>query len=188
MAKLEKGDRFPDLEVDAVLGRDVLKGTSIDKLRGGKPTMFWFLRYMGCPPCRLDIHLLTEKKPEFDKKGVNIIAVMQSKPEVVLRDMIDKSMAFPLICDPEQAVYKALDIKSRKENWQEDVTSEDRKKMEYKKGLIEELGIVHGEYEGNEQQRPAWFYVDYDGTVLEAHYGKYTYDMPLADEALAKIK
>jgi peroxiredoxin len=187
MAKLEKGSIFPDMTVDAVLGRDVIEGTTISALRGGKPTMFWFLRYMGCTPCRLDVHLLTQKKPEFDRKGVNIMIVMQSRPEIVLRDMIDKSMAFPLICDPDQEIYRLLEIGSRKPDWKSEMTEENQAKMDYKKGLIAQLGIKHGEYEGNEEQRPAWFYVDSDGTVLEAHYGKYTYDMPLADEALAKI-
>ena len=42
--------------------------------------------------------------------------------------------------------------------------------------------------EGNEEQAPGWFYIDEDMTVIEAHYGNYTADMPLADEALAKIK
>lgn len=188
MAKLVKGDKFPNLTVSAVLGREVIKDTTIDRLRDGKPTMFWFLRYMGCTPCRLDVHLLTEKKPEFDAKGVNIMVVMQSKPEIVIRDMIDKEMAFPLICDPDMTIYKTLDMGDRNANWQDEISPENQAKMDYKKGLIAEMGLEHGEYEGNEQQAPAWFYVDADGTVIEAHYGKYTYDMPLADEALAKIK
>jgi len=47
---------------------------------------------------------------------------------------------------------------------------------------------AHGDYEGNEEQAPAFFYVDKDMTVLEAHYARTIVDMPLADEALAKIK
>ena len=68
------------------------------------------------------------------------------------------------------------------------MTEEDKVKQQYKAGIINELGIVHGEYEGNEEQAPAWFYIDGDMKVIESHYGKYTSDMPLADEALAKIK
>lgn len=188
MARLVKGDRFPDFTVDTVLGREVNKGLKISEITGGKPTMFWFLRYMGCTPCRLDVHLLTMKKPEFDAKGVNIVVAMQSKPEIVLRDMLDETLPFHLICDTDQALYKALELGERKPGWQDTMTEETKAKQRYKKQLIEEMGLEHGEYEGNEEQRPGWFYIDGDMTVIEAHFGKYTADMPLADEALAKIK
>ena len=68
------------------------------------------------------------------------------------------------------------------------MTEENKAKQGYKAEIINQLGIVHGEYEGNEEQRPAFFYIDGDMTVIEAHYGKYTSDMPLADEALSKIR
>ncbi len=184
MARLVKGDRFPDFTVNTVYE----KGLTISRITEGRPTMFWFLRYMGCPPCRLDVHLLTQKKPEFDAKGVNIVVVMQSKPEIVQRDMIDKTLPFHLICDTDQVLYKTLELGERQPGWQDSMTEEDKAKQLYKKEIIEELGIVHGEYEGNEEQRPAFFYIDGDMTVIEAHYGKYTSDMPLADQALAKIK
>ena len=184
MARLVKGDKFPDFTVDTVYE----KGLTIKDITGGKPTMFWFLRYMGCPPCRLDVHLLTQKKPELDAKGVNIVVVMQSKPEIVQRDMIDKILPFHLICDTEAALYKTLELGERKPGWQDTMTEEDKVKQRYKAEIISQLGIVHGEYEGNEEQRPAFFYIDGDMTVIEAHYGKYTSDMPLADEALAKIR
>ena len=184
MARLVKGDIFPDFAVNTVYE----KGLTIKDITGGKPTMFWFLRYMGCPPCRLDVHLLTQRKPDFDEKGVNLVVVMQSDPEIVKRDMIDAELPFHLICDTDQMLYKTLELGERKPGWQDTMTEEDRAKQLYKKEIIEKLGIVHGEYEGNEEQRPAFFYIDSDMTVIEAHYGKYTSDMPLADEALAKIK
>lgn len=188
MARLVKGDKFPDFTVNTIYGTDLVNDITIKEITGGKPTMFWFLRYMGCPPCRLDVHLLTMKKTEFDAKGVNIVVVMQSRPEIVLQDMIDKTLPFHLVCDTRQELYKTLELGERKSGWRDEMTEEDKVKQQYKAGIINELGIVHGEYEGNEEQAPAWFYIDSDMTVIESHYGKYTSDMPLADEALAKIK
>ena len=188
MARLVKGDKFPDFKVNTILGNELKEGLTIKEITGGKPTMFWILRYMGCPPCRLDVHLLTVKKPEFDAKGVNIVVAMQSKPEIVLRDMIDKTLPFHLICDTEQELYKALELGERKPGWRDTMTEENKAKQQYKAEILNEMGIVHGEYEGNEEQAPGWFYIDEDMTVIEAHYGNYTADMPLADEALAKIK
>ena len=46
------------------------------------------------------------------------------------------------------------------------------------------LGFSHGDYEGNEQQLPAMFIVEEDGTVSFAHYAKGIMDMPTVDELL----
>ncbi len=184
MAKLKAGDKFPDYTVDTVYE----SGLKISRIMGGKPTMFWFQRYIGCPPCRLDVHLLMNAKPKFDEKGVNIAVVMQSKPEIVKRDMGDVTLPFPLICDPTESLYKDLEIGSMDMENRGELTEEEQKKMRYKMQGIQEMGIVHGDYEGNERQLPAFFYVDSDMTVLEAHYARNIADMPLADEALAKIK
>lgn len=184
MAKLVKGDKFPNYTVDTVYE----SGKTIEQLMDGKPTMFWFQRYIGCPPCRLDVHLLMNAKPQFDEKGVNIIIVMQSKPEIVKRDMGDQTLPFHLICDPTESLYKDLEIGSMDPDNRPEMNEEERKKMAYKMQGITEMGIVHGDYEGNERQLPAFFYVDKDMTVLEAHYAKNIADMPLAAEALAKIK
>ena len=94
MAKLEKGMKMPDFKVDSVLGTEIVKDIQFSELVGGKPTFFWFQRYIGCPPCRMDVHLLTVAHPEFVEKGANIVVVMQSKPEIVLRDMNGQTLPF----------------------------------------------------------------------------------------------
>lgn len=188
MAKLVEGAKFPNYTVDSVLGTDVVRGTTIEKIMDGKPTMFWFQRYMGCPPCRLDVHLLVMNHEKFVEKGVNIVVVMQSKPEVVLRDMVDKTLPFHLICDPTESLYKDLEIGDMDKSVE--MSDAEKAKMGMKRELMAAGGdlYAHGEYEGNEAQAPAFFYVDKDMTVIEAHYAKTIADMPLAQEALEKIK
>lgn len=186
MAKLKAGDKFTNYTVDSVFGTDIVRGTTIEKIMDGKPTMFWFQRYIGCPPCRLDVHLLVMEHEKFLEKGVNIVVVMQSKPEIVLRDMVDKTLPFHLICDPEEKLYKDLEIGNMSKVLSPKELIKFGKKLEMMKA--EPGKYAHGDYEGNEEQAPAFFYVDKDMTVLEAHYARTIADMPLADEALAKIK
>jgi len=50
---------------------------------------------------------------------------------------------------------------------------------------IQKLGYTHGEYEGIEEQLPAFFYMDKDMKILSAHYAKGLGDMPTAEEMLA---
>ena len=56
-----------------------------------------------------------------------------------------------------------------------------------KRAGVQKEGFVHGDYEGNEMQLPAFFHVQPDLTVVEAHYGQHIADIPTIDEMLAKI-
>ena len=49
-------------------------------------------------------------------------------------------------------------------------------------------GFRHGEYEGIEEQLPAAFLLQRDGTVLWAHYGKDVGDVPTARELAERMK
>ena len=52
---------------------------------------------------------------------------------------------------------------------------------------IQRLGYTHGEYEGIEEQLPAFFYMNENLKVLTAHYAKGIGDMPTVEEMLAML-
>jgi len=187
MAKLTPGTVFPNFTVDTVFGTDVVKNITFQELCGGKPTFMWFQRYIGCPPCRLDVHLLTEAYPQFQEKGCNIIVVMQSKPEIVLRDMGGQALPYHLVCDPTESLYKELDIGSWDPDNRGEMNEEEAAKMAFKREGMAKYGFVHGDYEGNEQQLPAFFAVDENMVVTKAHYARNIADMPLAPEVLETV-
>lgn len=187
MAKLVRGDKFPNFTVDTVFGTDVKHGLTMEQLVDGKPTFIWFQRYIGCPPCRLDVHLLTQAYPQFVEKGCNVVVVMQSKPEIVLRDMNGQTLPFHLVCDPTESMYKELEIGSMDPDNKGEMTDEEKAKMAFKIAGMKENGFEHGDYEGNERQLPAFFALDADMTVKQAHYARNIADMPLATEVLAKL-
>ena len=186
MAKLEKGMKMPDFTVDTVLGTEIVKDIKFSELVGGKPTVFWFQRYIGCPPCRMDVHFLSVAQPQFAEKGANIVVVMQSKPEIVLRDMNGQTLPFHLVCDPTESLYKELEIGSFDPNNRGEMNEEEQARMAVKIKGMQDNGYAHGDYEGNEQQLPAFFAVDGEMNVLEAHYARNLGDMPFAGEVLAK--
>ncbi len=188
MAKLEKGMKMPNFKLDTVYGTEIVKDVEFEKLVDGKPTFFWFQRYIGCPPCRMDVHFLAEAQPKFEELGANIVVVMQSKPEIVLRDMNGQTLPFHLVCDPTESLYKELEIGDfRKEDMApENMTEAEKMRMGLKIKGMQEMGLQHGDYEGNEQQLPAFFAVDGEMNVLEAHYARNLGDMPMAQEVLDK--
>ena len=181
MAKLVKGDKFPNFTVDTAFEN----GVTIEKIVDGKPTMFMVLRYIGCTVCRYDVHCLTERYQEFVDKGVNVAVVMQSTPEIVQRDLAGDTLPFYLICDSKQEIYKTLEINAASD--MPSLVGEDMAKLQEKGAKAARAGFKHGDYEGIEEQLPAFFFVDGDMTVKEAHYAKTIMDMPTVDEMLAKI-
>jgi len=186
MAKLEKGMKMPNFKLDTVFGTEIMKDVTFEQLVDGKPTFFWFQRYIGCPPCRMDVHLLSVAHPEFVEKGANIVVVMQSKPEIVLRDMNGQTLPFHLVCDPTESLYKELEIGSFDPNNRGEMNEEEQARMAVKIQGMKENGYEHGDYEGNEAQLPAFFAVDGEMNVLEAHYARNLGDMPFAKEVLEK--
>lgn len=181
MAKLVKGDKFPNFTVDTAFENNV----TIEKIVDNKPTMFLVLRYIGCTVCRYDVHVLTQRYNEFVEKGVNVAVVMQSTPEKVQRDLEGGTLPFYLICDSKQEIYKTLSIDAAKD--MPSLVGGDLEALQAKGAKAAEAGFKHGDYEGIEEQLPAFFFVDPDLTVREAHYAKTIVDIPSVDEMLAKI-
>ena len=182
MARLNAGDKFPDFKVNT----QYEDGTSISKIADGKPLMVVVLRYIGCTSCRFDVQMIHENHDEFVKKGVNVVVVMQSKVESLRRDLKDEPLSFPIISDPDYEIYNALDIRPAKDMEELRGNAEDQAKRLAKKEKIAAYGFKHGEYEGIEEQLPAFFYLNADLTVKEAHYARSIADMPTVEEMLAK--
>ncbi len=181
MPKLTAGAVMPNLTVNTVTDSDI----TLKDLAGGKPTMFMVLRYIGCTVCRYDVHLLTEKYGEFTAKNVNVVVVMQSTREIVERDLAGQTLPFQLICDPTLALYKEFEIDPAPD--MKALAGNVRDRLMAKGAEAKEAGFVHGDYEGVEEQLPAFFYVDGDLNIKEAHYSKDIMDMPTVEEMLAKI-
>lgn len=182
MAKLHVGEKMPNFSFQT----ESQTGLTIQSVVSAKRTVFWVLRYIGCTTCRYDVHAIAAKYKDFLQRGIQVYVVMQSDPAVVREDLKDSPLPYHIICDQDQAIYKALEIPATATKEERMPSSpEDIAKLEAKKKKVQESGFVHGKYEGNEQQLPAMFVVDPDQTVVYAHYAKNSIDMPTVDEMLA---
>ena len=181
MAKLSSESIFPDYTVSTQFEDE----TTIRRIAGGKPLMLVVLRYIGCPSCRYDVHMLQENYARFVERGISVAVVMQSTPASIRSALQDEPLSFPIICDPEYAIYNDLEIKPAESREEMLGDEEATRKFMKKREAIQELGYTHGEYEGIEEQLPAFFYMDGDLKVMIAHYAKGIGDMPTAEEMLA---
>ena len=180
--KLEKGVKIPDFEYRSPYreGRQ-----NFEAFAGGKKTFLVFLRYYGCTVCRLDLHIYGQRFKEFEDKGVNLGVVLQSDPALVANEAPEGTFPFEVMCDPSQGLYEKFEIKPAKSMLA--LVGGGLPKALKKMKAAKQFGFTHGEYEGNEQQLPAMFLIDGDGTVLYSHYAKSLADLPDVDRMLALV-
>ncbi len=180
MAILKVGDKMPNFTFNTAYEN----GKTVNEVLKGK-TVFWVLRYIGCTVCRYDVHVIAQRYNEFTAKGAQVFVVMQSDPAVVREDLKEEKLPFDIICDTDMEIYKALEINPAES--MEALVGGSMPKLQEKGAAAAAAGFAHGKYEGDEQQLPAMFIVEGDGTVSYAHYGKDLMDMPLVDDVLAML-
>ena len=180
MAKLQKGDKMPNFTFHTAYE----EGKTVNGVLKGK-TVFWVLRYIGCTVCRYDVHMIAQRYAEFQAKGSQVFVVMQSDPAHVRGDLKETKLPFDIICDEKMEIYQALEINPAES--MDALGGGQLERLQAKGAEAAKCGFVHGDYEGNEQQLPAFFIVEEDGTVSYAHYAANIMDMPTVDEALALL-
>ena len=172
MSRLTVGSKFPN---EAVL---TLKGDKniADMVSKEGKTAVVFLRYYGCSLSQFDVKLYSEGYEKITAGGNELVVVLQSTPESIERQCPIK-VPFDIICDPLAKLYKELDIEAVAD------ISEAKGEMTMDKinFLRTTTDIVHGDYEGIEEQLPAYFVVDADLNVLHAHYSEELGDVPSPD-------
>jgi len=148
---------------------------------GNQLVILIFLRYWGCPICRME---MTRIKNEFDliiRKGAQLFVVLQSAPETVASEINKDDFPFTIICDPEGRIFQLYGVEPG--------------------GLIRYLhpaglvaagvaivkGFRHGKFEGKETQLPAAFVIRDNKLIQYAHYGRNITDMPALSEMINSI-
>lgn len=172
--RLQVGDQMPDMPVTTAFG----SADSLYGLIGGKNTLIWAVRYIGCPPCHLDTTMLARRWPRFQAANANVVVVMQSDPEVLRGATAGEDIPFDIICDPEMKFYRELDIRPAASMEEARGDEAQFEKLMTKGKACADLGYTHGKYEGDEMQLPAVFVVDGAGKVLFAHYAAAIADLP----------
>lgn len=180
MKRYQAGDKFPNLIFQTayqsdIQTRDILKGK----------TVFWVLRYIGCPICRLDVSMIAERYKEFEDKNAQVFVVMQSDREHIRESLGEEQLPFEIICDVDMKFYDALNIAPA--STVEELLGSRKDELEEKIAQAENSGFYHGDYEGEEQQLPAMFIVDEEGQISYAHYAKDLMDMPKIDDVLKML-
>lgn len=174
MSRISVGEIMPDFTFDTT---ERINQQLSEVIKAAPKTMLLFLRYYGCPICQFDIHEIQTHFDRIKATGGQLYVVLQSERTSLLQKLEGNALSFPIICDPDQSIYKLLSIEPAPSMEK----MGDARTME----LIQKVhaaGYQHGEYEGNELQLPACFVLDKTGKTLHAHYGVSAGDFPTVDE------
>ena len=160
--KLKKGQKIPDFEVQTI-ENERLK--DIDLI--GQKTLISFYRYSSCMLCNLRIRQIAKKYPEWNKKGLRVIAVSQSSTRYIVKHMQIEKIPFDVATDPRRSLFKKFGVQE----------------YSFFKTIIGLLrmdklifsafkGFTPGWVNGSFTLVPADFLVDENLIVQELHYGR----------------
>ena len=161
--KLAPGDHVVRFSTIDVGGHPV----SSEQFRG-RFLLLMFFRYAACPMCNLRLHDFAKAYPRLRAGGLSAVAVFHSSAEAIKRNAGGRGYEFPLVADPNQAIYRDFGVTT---SW---------------RGLLKSMvlpsfyrdwirSMRHGFWGGADMQMakmPADFLVGADGRLLRVHYGR----------------
>ncbi len=175
---LKVGAKAPDATLPEVSGKTVKLA---DAYAEG-PTYVVFYRGGWCPFCNLQLHELSTAKPEFDKRGVRLVAISVDKPDEEAKTQAKQGVPFAMLSDSSLAAHKAFNVVH--------VPSPEEAKA------LANFGVDLDKYSGQTHHDfavPAIFLVDKTGTVRWQHVDNEYKTRPstrqlldVADRTLAK--
>lgn len=177
---IEEGMKFPDFTYDTPFA----SGQSFMDDYKEKPVALLFHRYFSCTTCSDLLSKLAEGYEKIEKAGIQVKVVMQSEPEKVKETMGGVNIyPFDIICDPKRKLYERFDVFTA--NSMFDLPGDHMREMiPMLVGTFGTGETLQAKPEGELTQLPAWFAVDRDGMVKNAHYGKDLFDVPGIDEII----
>lgn len=150
---------------------------SLESYRGNK-VLLAFFRNSACALCNLRVHHFIGRHPEWQQKGMRVIAIFES-PEESMRTYVGAQQAlFPLVADPKAHLYDLYGVETSEEKVKLTLADANTKSFA---AAAEAAGFPLTPEEGSNFNRiPAEFLIDERGMVRLAHYGRIVTDhLPL---------
>lgn len=98
-------EKAPEMTLTDIAGRHVDVGVG-----NGRRTLLCFFRDPACPFCNYRVYELTFRYPEFERLGLDVVAVFAADEDDVKRFVAKKPRPFPVIADPQSVLYAAYGV------------------------------------------------------------------------------
>lgn len=142
------------------------KGDTV-RLSDSAGTKRWlaFFRYASCPLCNLRVRDIGRRYEQLTEAGLVVLAVFQSPAESVAEYVGTQEPAFPLICDPEEDLYRLYGLETSLAGFLSPMNLG-------RVAAATKAGFKPGRMEGSKTRIPGDFLIDEEGFVRDAFYGK----------------
>lgn len=168
VGKAAPGFTLPDIE-----GKPV----SLEALREKGPVLVVFYRGGWCPFCNGQIHELSRRAGDFEKLGVQLVAISVDKPDRAAVTRATWKIPFPVLSDSDAKAHEAWRV----------VHQVKKPELEKLKGF----GLDIEAWSGKTHHKiaiPAVFLVDREGVVRWAHADRDYKKRPDVDQVVAAIR
>lgn len=173
--RLLPGATAPAFEVDALDGRRIHAGL----YRRRTLTLLAFHRYAACPVCSDHLAEFRVRHAELHHADVQVLAFFHSPAEKLRRYLDPRALPFPLIPDPERALYEAYGVVPKAS-----MMLDPRSVLAALKAAAARAPGRAGDVDGTRAMVPADFLVDAGGRLVRVHYGEYLGDSWTVDTVL----
>jgi peroxiredoxin len=137
----------------------------LEQFRGRK-LLLSFYRYASCPFCNLRVHQLSQRAPDWQARGLDLLAVFQSPRESILEHAGSEPRPFAILPDPGRDLYRRYGVEG---SWA-GFAKAGLQLGKLASALRE--GFMPGRMEGEINMVPADFIIDENGRILVAYYGR----------------
>ncbi|KAL2068646.1 hypothetical protein VTL71DRAFT_14983 [Oculimacula yallundae] len=93
---IKVGDTLPPFKLSDASGKEVSSSTLLTK----GPLLITFYRGEWCPFCNLALQALQKHLPEFEAKGVTLVAITCEVPKQAVSTAEKNELKFPVLSDP----------------------------------------------------------------------------------------
>src|SRR5262249_7660589 len=103
---LHVGQEAPDAKLADVTGAS----HSLKARYGSGPTLVMFYRGGWCPFCNLQLHEYSEAKGEFERRGVQIVAISVDQPSAEAKTQMRHGVPFLMLSDSRLDAHRAFHV------------------------------------------------------------------------------
>jgi peroxiredoxin len=136
----------------------------------GRWLLLSFYRFSACALCNLRVHHLVTQYPEYNRSGLDMLAIFES-PTPNLRQYVGQQDApFPIVGDPEARLYDLYGVESSEDKVK--ATMADAGTPERVKEAAAAGFALTKEEGSNFYRMPADFLIDPQGIIREAFYSE----------------
>lgn len=163
--RLQPGMIAPTFTVSDICGNPV----ALESYRGRK-VLLSFFRFSACAMCNLRVHQFIERYPQWERQGMDVIAVFESPIANMKTYVGTQNAPFPLIADPSADLYELYGTETSEEKVQ--ATLADARTKTFVAEASAAGFELTPEKDSNFLRIPAEFLIDENGIVQVAHYNQ----------------